>query len=97
LKDLNIELERIGHTSLKVNWQQQGNFTNYAISRYIINVAVNGQSFREIFESDNHLSSSTYQQFIFKCEKFCFLFSISYFYLKLTWSQQILSLICPSH
>ena len=36
-----MTIERIGFTSIKVKWEQMGNYTNYKISRYKIKMRFN--------------------------------------------------------
>ena len=55
--DLNITLERMGFSSLRVSWKQLGQFNHYLISRYIIQVAADQQPMLEYFDKSNLNSS----------------------------------------
>jgi hypothetical protein len=56
--NLLIALEQQDLTSLKISWTQTGRFKNYAISRYIVHVSVNGEPFVEYFDSKNITSAT---------------------------------------
>lgn len=48
-KDLQITVERVGYSSLKVKWKQLGPFNKYMISRYLVKISMNEEPFREKF------------------------------------------------
>ncbi len=54
--DLRIELERFDQNSLRIKWNQHGEFT-YPISRYFVLVSVNGKN--QSYSIDNHLMKSS--------------------------------------
>jgi len=51
LKDLFINVERLAENSLRVKWHQIGNFTNYQVSRYILQTSVNEEPFIQTYHT----------------------------------------------
>lgn len=62
--DLSIHLHQTDLKSLQLIWKQTGNFRNYSISRYIISVSVDNQSFIDYFDSKNITTSKLFHKMI---------------------------------
>ncbi|CAF0806750.1 unnamed protein product [Brachionus calyciflorus] len=63
--NLFITVERISNTSLKVKWEQVGEFKNYTISRYNVQISTNEEPFEDNYDLKNldtmDLVSSLYE------------------------------------